>query len=60
MRFRFVAALAFAVGMVLVAAFSSHVDASIGPIPLNCNRACLGPSAPFHMNSPWPGGLSGN
>lgn len=41
MRFTFVSCLALAAGLVLVAAFSSSLDASIGPIPLNCNRACL-------------------
>jgi len=40
MRFTLGAALAFAAG-VLVASFSSLIDASTGPIPLNCNRACL-------------------
>lgn len=49
-----------------------RVDASTGPIPLKCDRACLegilnqyrrvemiGPSTFFHLKSPWPGGLSG-
>ena len=41
MRFTFVAGLVFAAGAVLVASFGGRVDASTGPIPLNCNRACL-------------------
>ena len=41
MRFTLVAGLVFAAGAVLVASLSSRVDASTGPIPLNCNRACL-------------------
>ena len=30
-----------AVTLVLTGTFGSRIDASIGPIPLNCNRACL-------------------
>jgi hypothetical protein len=41
MRFTLVVGLAMVAGMVLIAGFSSHVGASTGPIPLNCNRACL-------------------
>src|SRR5215510_13164155 len=41
MRFTLLAALAFTVVLVLVASFSGRVDASTGPVPLNCNRACL-------------------
>src|SRR4030095_5343010 len=41
MRFTVVAALAILVGAVLVGGLTSRVDASTGPIPLNCNRACL-------------------
>jgi hypothetical protein len=41
MRIRLVTGLALTAAMVLVASFSSRIDASIGPIPLNCNRACL-------------------
>ena len=43
MRLTFIGRLAFAVAVaaVLAASFSSRVDASTGPIPLNCNRACL-------------------
>src|SRR5262245_64155362 len=41
MRFTLLAGLAFAVVIVLVASFSGRVAASTGPIPLNCNRACL-------------------
>jgi hypothetical protein len=38
------------------------LSASTGPIPLTCDRACLerrvemiGPSATYHINSPWGG-----
>jgi hypothetical protein len=41
MRFTLILGLVVAAGAVLVANFSSRVDASTGPIPLNCNRACL-------------------
>jgi hypothetical protein len=41
MRFALVAGLAFFAVAVLFVNFSSHVDASTGPVPLNCNRACL-------------------
>jgi len=41
MRFTLVAGVALVAGAVLVAGFGNRVDASIGPIPLNCNRACL-------------------
>ena len=40
MRFLLNAGVALAAGAVLVAGFS-RIDASTGPIPLNCNRACL-------------------
>jgi len=41
MRFTLLAGVAFVAGTVLVASFISRVDASTGPIPLNCNRPCL-------------------
>ena len=41
MRFTLLAGLAFVAGTVLVASLNSRVDASTGPIPLNCNRPCL-------------------
>jgi hypothetical protein len=40
MRITLVAGLALAAAA-LVVGFSDRVDASIGSIPLNCNRACL-------------------
>jgi hypothetical protein len=40
MRFLLNAGVALAAGAVLVASLT-RVDASTGPIPLNCNRACL-------------------
>jgi len=39
MRVILFAGLVFAAGF--LAAVSSRLDASTGPIPLNCNRACL-------------------
>ena len=43
MRSTFVAlgALAIVAAVVLTGYFAPHADASTGPIPLNCNRACL-------------------
>ena len=41
MRFTLVAGLSVVAVALLVASFSSRVSASTGPIPLNCNRACL-------------------
>jgi hypothetical protein len=41
MRLTLVAGLTLVAAVVLVGGFNSRVDASIGPIPLNCNRACL-------------------
>lgn len=39
MRMTFLASMALAAG--LIAGSSARIDASTGPIPLNCNRACL-------------------
>lgn len=43
MRSTFVAlgALAMVAAAALTGTFASHADAATGPIPLNCNRACL-------------------
>jgi hypothetical protein len=41
MRFTIILSLALVAGAVLIGNFRGRVDASTGPIPLNCNRACL-------------------
>src|SRR5688572_18129362 len=43
MRFTLGAAMTLAASVAMVATFSGRIDASTGPIPLNCNRACLDP-----------------
>src|SRR5688500_17546034 len=41
MRYPLAAGLVLAAGALFVAGFNRRVDASTGPIPLDCNRACL-------------------
>jgi hypothetical protein len=63
-------ALLILAGAALTGLLTSSARASTGPIPLNCNRACLEDvvnqylaalsSVPYHLNSPWPANLSGN
>ena len=41
MRYTLAAVMTLAASVAMVATFSGRIDASTGPIPLNCNRACL-------------------